>query len=315
MRESSVTTDHSSMFFFKSPLLPVIVCSLLWGSAFPAIKTVYQNWDIQGLQRSLSFIFLFAGVRFCLSGVGLLIFGKNLKNELRITSWKLIAGLALAQTFIQYVFFYQAVSVSSASLTALLVATGSFWWMILAPLIQKTPWPSPTQWFGLVLGGLGVVLAIYEPGAGAGNPILGAFFMLTATASGAIALIIFAKIKPTMSAINATGLSLLIGGIGLTVIGGQALRDIGKMFDLSAILATFWLAFVSATAFSIWNHLSTIFPVTLLASYRFLIPVCGVLEALVLLKTESPGWGLIAGGSLVITSMLLAKHTSSERTN
>ena len=203
------------MFFFKSPLLPVIVCSLLWGSAFPAIKTVYQNWDIQGLQRSLSFIFLFAGVRFCLSGVGLLIFGENLKNELRVTSWKLIAGFALAQTFIQYLFFYQAVSVSSASLAALLVATGSFWWMILAPLIQKTPWPSPTQWFGLVLGGLGVVLAIYEPGAGAGNPILGAFFMLTATASGAIALIIFAKIKPTMSAINATGLSLLLGGIGL----------------------------------------------------------------------------------------------------
>lgn len=315
MPESSVTTDYSSMFFFKSPLLPVIVCSLLWGSAFPAIKTVYQNWDIQGLQRSLSFIFLFAGVRFCLSGVGLLIFGENLKNELRVTSWKLIAGFALAQTFIQYVFFYQAVSVSSASLTALLVATGSFWWMILAPLIQKIPWPSPTQWFGLVLGGLGVVLAIYKPGAGAGNPILGAFFMLTATASGAIALIIFAKIKPTMSAINATGLSLLLGGIGLALIGGQALRDIGKMFDLSAILATFWLAFVSATAFSIWNHLSTIFPVTLLASYRFLIPVCGVLEALVLLKTESPGWGLIVGGSLVITSMLLAKHTSSKRTN
>ena len=303
------------MFFFKSPLLPVIVCSLLWGSAFPAIKTVYQNWDIQGLQRSLSFIFLFAGVRFCLSGVGLLIFGENLKNELRVTSWKLIAGFALAQTFIQYVFFHQAVSVSSASLTALLVATGSFWWMILAPLIQKTPWPSPTQWFGLVLGGLGVVLAIYKPGAGAGNPILGAFFMLTATASGAIALIIFAKIKPTMSAINATGLSLLLGGIGLTLIGGQALRDIGKMFDLSAILATFWLAFVSATAFSIWNHLSTIFPVTLLASYRFLIPICGVFEALVFLKTELAGWGLMIGGILVVTSMVLAKNNSSDRKN
>lgn len=313
MRESPVATDHSPVLFFKSPLLPVMVCSLLWGSAFPVIKTVYQNWDIQGLQRSLPIIFLFAGVRFCFSGVGLLIFGKNLKNELRITSWRLIAGLTLAQTFIQYVFFYQAISISSASLAALLVATGSFWWMILAPLIQKTPWPSPTQWFGLVLGGLGVVLAIYKPGAGAGNPILGAFFMLTATASGATALIIFSKIKPTMSAINATGISLLLGGIGLILIGGKALRDIEEMFDLPVTLATFWLAFVSATAFSIWNHLSTIFPVTLLASYRFLIPVCGVLEALVLLKTESPGWGLIVGGVLVITSMLIAKRTSSER--
>ena len=299
------------MFFFKSPLLPALVCALLWGSAFPAIKTVYQHWDLQGLQRSLPIIFLFAGARFCLSGAGLLVLGGNLKKELRTTSWKLIAGLALAQTFIQYVFFYQAVSVSSASLTALLVATGSFWWMILAPLLQKTPWPTPVQWFGLALGGLGVVLAIYKPGAGAGNPILGALFMLTATASGAAALIIFAKLKPTMSAINATGLSLLLGGIGLALIGGQALPNITTMFDLPVVAATFWLAFVSATAFSIWNHLSTIFPVTLLASYRFLIPVCGVLEALVLLKTESPGWGLVIGGALVVTSMILAKRTKT----
>ncbi len=302
-------------FFFKSPLLPALICSLLWGSAFPAIKTVYQYWDGQGLQKSLPIIFLFAGVRFCLSGAGLLILGRNLKKEIRTTSWKLVAALALTQTFIQYVFFYQAVSVSSASLAALLVATGSFWWMILAPLIQKTPWPSPIQWSGLLLGGLGVVLAIYKPGAGAGNPVLGALFMLTATGSGAAALIIFAKLKPTISAINATGLSLLLGGIGLALLGVQALPKIATMFDAPVILATFWLAFVSATAFSIWNHLSTIFPVTLLASYRFLIPVCGVLEALLLLKTESPGWGLVVGGILVVTSMILAKRTSSGRAN
>ena len=299
------------MFFFKSPLLPALVCALLWGSAFPAIKTVYQHWEALGLQRSLPIIFLFAGVRFCLSGSGLLILGGNLKHELRNTSWTLIAGLALTQTFIQYVFFYQSVSVSSASLTALLVATGSFWWMILAPLLQKTPWPTPIQWFGLFLGGLGVILAIYKPGAGAGNPVLGAVFMLTATGSGAIALIIFARLKPTMSAINATGLSLLLGGIGLALIGVRALPNINTMFDLPVVAATLWLAFVSATAFSIWNHLSTIFPVTLLASYRFLIPVCGVLEALVLLKTESPGWGLVIGGALVVTSMILAKRTST----
>ena len=79
---------------------------------------------------------------------------------------------------------------------------------------------------------------------------------------------------------------------------------------LTVIIATLWLAFVSATAFSIWNHLSTLFPVTLLASYRFLIPVCGVLEAILLLKAESPGWGLAIGGLLVAFSMILAKRTS-----
>lgn len=298
------------MFSGKSPLLPVLICSLLWGSAFPAIKTVYQHWENNGLERSLPVIFLFAGVRFVLAGGGLLFLGNNLKLEIKATPWRLIAGFALTQTFIQYVFFYQSVSVSSASLTALLVATGSFWWMLLAPLIQKTPWPSRLQWFGLILGGIGVSLAIYKPGAGAGNPLLGAIYMITATGSGALALIIFSHLKPTMSAINATGLSLFIGGIGLVGIGSRALHGLPEMFDLTVVIATFWLAFVSATAFSIWNHLSTLFPVTMLASYRFLIPICGVLEAIILLKAESPGWGLALGGLLVILSMILAKRTN-----
>ena len=298
------------MLVFRSPLFPVLVCSLLWGSAFPVIKMVYQHWENQGLTRTLPLIFLFAGIRFSLAGTGLLILGKNIKAELRATPLKLILGLALTQTLIQYIFFYQSVAVSSASLTALLVATGSFWWMLLAPIIQKTPWPTRVQWAGLALGGAGVSLAIYQPGAGAGNPVLGGIFMLTATASGALAVILFSHLKPTMSAKNATGLSLLLGGLGLAALGLPAFSKMGFLLDGPVILATVWLAFVSATSFSLWNYLSTLFPVTLLASYRFLIPICGVLEALLFLKTESPGWGLITGGSLVIISMLIARQTS-----
>ena len=271
---------------------------------------VYQHWENQGLTRTLPLIFLFAGIRFSLAGTGLLILGKNIKAELRATPLKLILGLALTQTLIQYIFFYQSVAVSSASLTALLVATGSFWWMLLAPIIQKTPWPTPVQWAGLALGGAGVSLAIYQPGAGAGNPVLGGIFMLTATASGALAVILFSHLKPTMSAKNATGLSLLLGGLELAALGLPAFSKMGFLLDGPVILATVWLAFVSATSFSLWNYLSTLFPVTLLASYRFLIPICGVLEALLFLKTESPGWGLITGGSLVIISMLIARQTS-----
>lgn len=299
------------MLLFRSPLVPVLICALLWGSAFPVIKTVYQHWENQGFTRTLPLIFLFAGIRFSIAGIGLLMIGKNFRSELRSTPIKSILGLALTQTFIQYVFFYQSVAVSSASLTALLVATGSFWWMILAPLIQKTPWPTSTQWAGLVMGGVGVSLAIHQPGDGAGNPLLGGVFMLTATASGALAVILFAHLKPTMSAKNATGISLLLGGLGLAALGAPAFSTITFLLDGPVILATLWLAFVSATAFSIWNYLSTLFPVTLLASYRFLIPICGVLEALIILKSESPGWGLVVGGSLVIISMFIARRTTA----
>ncbi len=298
------------MPFFRRPLLPVLICALLWGSSFPVIKLVFQHWNKQGLLVSLPVLLLFAGARFSIAGLGLLAVGKDLRCQITTTPWKPLAGLALTQTFFQYLFLYQAIAISSASLTALLVATGSFWWMILAPLILKGPKPSPSQWGGLVLGGTGVCLAVYAPGAGAGNPLLGAALMLTATASGAIGIILFSMIKPTMSSINATGLSLLLGGLALIGSGAQALHSLGEMFTPTVLLATLWLSFVSAAAFSMWNHLSTIFPVTLLASYRFLIPVCGVIESLLFLTGESPGWGLLVGGTLVIISMVIAKRST-----
>lgn len=298
------------MPLFRRPLLPALICALLWGSAFPVIKTVYNLWSEQGLQITLPVLLLFAGTRFSVAGLGLLTLGRGICLQIKATSWKLLAGLTLTQTYLQYVFLYQAIAISGASLTALLVATGSFWWMILAPLILKGPRPSSIQWAGLILGGVGVSLAVYAPGAGAGNPLLGATFMLTATASGAIGIILFSKIKPTMSSINATGFSLLLGGLALIASGSRALGSLGEMFTPPVLLATLWLSFVSAAAFSIWNHLSTIFPVTLLASYRFLIPVCGVIESLLFLSGESPGWGLVVGGVLVITSMVVAKRST-----
>ena len=288
----------------RSLYLPVLVCALLWGSAFPAIKTVYSHWEATGFERTVPAVLLFAGVRFVIAGAGLLLVGKKLRAETRATPTRWLIALALTQTFLQYVCFYQAVAVSSASLTALLVSTGSFWWVILAPIFTAEPRAGARQWMGLLLGGVGVTLAVYAPGAQTGAPVLGAVLMVLATGAGALGVITFKKIQPTMSARNATGLSLLFGGLALVGTGAAAIPQLGEMFDLKTSLLTLWLAFVSAAAFSLWNWLSTRHPVSVLAGYRFLIPVFGVLEALILLPGETAGWGLVIGGSLVLVSLI-----------
>ena len=84
-------------------------------------------------------------------------------------------------------------------------------------------------------------------------------------------LIVFQGLNSSMSAINATGLSLFIGGLGLTALGSPSLPELTRIFSAPVVFATLWLAFVSAAAFSLWNHLSTLYPVTLLSSYRFLV--------------------------------------------
>jgi drug/metabolite transporter (DMT)-like permease len=296
---------------FKKPpaLLMALVCALLWGSAFPVIKSVYLHWKENGVQVGLFEIWLFAGVRFTISGLGLLPTAKNPLAELRATPLRLTVGFALSQTFFQYVFFYLAVFASGGALAAMLVATGSFWWMLLAPLATNgAAWPNRWQWLALGVGGVGVTMAVYAPGVGAGQPLLGAGLQLAATFCGAVGVILFGKIKPTMGSRAATGTSLALGGLGLILLAFPAWGRLAELFDGFVLAWTLWLAFVSAAAFSLWNHLSTLYPVPLLASYRFLIPVCGVVESLLFLKTESAGWGLIVGGLLVVGSIVWAQR-------
>ena len=184
--------------------------------------------------------------------------------------------------------------------------------MILAPVMLGTVWPNLRQWFILVVGAIGVALAVYAPGSGAGSPLLGAICIMLATFFGAIGIIVVSKVKATMGSRAATGFALFLGGVGLCLVAAPAWGHITLLFDGYVIIVTVWLALVSALAFAVWNHLSTQYPVPLLASCRFLIPVSGVLQSLLLLPGESAGWGLVVGGLLVIGSMLVATLTKRE---
>jgi drug/metabolite transporter (DMT)-like permease len=94
----------------------------------------------------------------------------------------------------------------------------------------------------------------------------------------------------------------------LLACGAGAFPRAAQLMSPPVIGLTVWLAFVSAAAFGLWNHLSTKHPVPLMAGYRFLIPLCGMTESLLLLKGETAGWGLIVGAVLVLGSLVLAQR-------
>lgn len=292
-------------------LLPfaVLLCALLWGSAFPGIKGIYADWEDNGIEVTLSNRLLVAGVRFAIAGFALLLLTKQPWQELKRAPKFRIAGFALTQTFFQYLFFYTALAVSSATLGGILAATGSLWWIVLAPLLLKTVWPNRHQCFLLTLGVIGVLMAVYKPGAGSGDPVLGALLFVIASFSGTLAVIILQGIIPTMSSRAATGFSLFIGGLLLCIAGIPAWLDFARLFTPKVVLLTAYLAVVSAAGFGIWNYLTTLFPVNLLAGYRFLIPVCAVIESSIFVEGESPGVGIFVGGFLVILSVIGLQRT------
>lgn len=290
----------------------VLICALLWGSAFPGIKAIFSEWERLGVEASFSNRLLLAGIRFIIGGSILLIMAKQPWKEWKQTPKGSLILFALMQTFIQYLFFYSALAVSSAVMGGLLVATGSFWWLILAPIILKSPWPNQKQWMLIGLGALGVLFAVYRPGAGSGNPTLGALLFCLSTLSGSIGIIVLQRVLPSMGARAATGYGLFIGGIMLTLSGVAAWPEIVQLFSPKVILLTAYLAVVSAIGFGLWNHLTQLFPVNLLAGYRFLVPVCAVIESSLLVTGESPGIGIWLGGAIVIASVVGLQRSSAQ---
>ncbi len=282
----------------------VLACALLWGSAFPAIKAIYAEWQSAGMEPTMPNRFVLAGVRFMIGGAALLIIARKPLQELAKTSFVSLLAFACAQTYIQYALFYTALAISSAVLGGLLVGSGSIWWLVLAPLLLKSPWPSSRQWGFIGLGAAGVLLAVYRPGAGSGQAVLGAVLFCLCTLSGALGLILLQKILKTMGARSATGYGLLIGGILFMLSGISAWPEMQALFSSKVILLTLYLAFVSAFGFGLWNYLTSIFPVNLLAGYRFLVPVCAVIESSLLVSGETPGYGIWLGGVMVIVSLI-----------
>jgi len=282
----------------------VLMIALLWGSAFPAIKAIYAEWSVMGVEPDMPNRLVLAGVRFMLGGAVLLLLAKHPLKEWKETSKWSLFGFACAQTYVQYVLFYTALAVSSAVLGGLLVGSGSIWWLLLAPLLLKTPWPSRWQWGFISLGALGVVLAVYRPGAGSGQPVWGGVLFCLCTLSGSLGLIVLQKILKTMGAKAATGYGLFLGGVMFMISGVSAWPDLATLFTPKIMLLTAYLAFVSALGFGLWNHLTSLFPVNLLAGYRFLVPICAVVESSLFVSGESPGVGIWIGGVLVMASLL-----------
>jgi drug/metabolite transporter (DMT)-like permease len=284
---------------FRLPLL-AFVCALLWGSAFPVIKIVYAGWESNSLELRLCF----AGIRFIMAGLLILPFCGRSTWYFRGAWLKWLLLLAFTQTFLQYVFFYSGLAVSSGVLGAVLVGTGSLWWIVLAPILLKSSRPKGRHLWVVFVGLTGVVIAVYAPGIGSGNPLVGTGLFLGATLSGALAAIVIIPLSKWMDVRLATSGSLFIGGVGLLLCGGRALPSFIEMADARLLLTTLYLAGVSAGAFGIWNWLVGEYSVNVLAGYRFLIPLSGAVQSVLFIAGESPGPGIVFGGFIILGSLI-----------
>lgn len=270
----------SNKNFFQRPI-PLLLCAViataLWGSAIPAIKIGY---DLFGITDSSAYTkFVFAGIRFVIAGVIVIIFDCISKKSLVLPKKEELGGivlLGLVQTTLEYIFFYLSLIYLSGVKGSILNSIGNFFAVILAHFAFANDKINSKKFIGCLLGFCGVVFCCFEEGLDLSFKFQGDGFILIAAFCFALGSVITKFVTKKSDSVTVTGWQLTIGGLVLMAVG---LVFGGKITfpSIQAVLMLVYLAVISSCAFTIWAQLLKYNPVGKISVYCFLNPCFGVI--------------------------------------
>ncbi len=282
---NNVIIKEPEKFFTKNYIvcLGAILCCILWGTAFPCVKIGYKLFDVN--TESVPSLMLFAGTRFALAGLLVIIFGCIIKKRFIVPKAKNLWRVGLVsvfQTIAQYTFFYIGLAHTAGVKASVLNGLGVFFTIIAACFIFRTERFNLIKLLGCLLGFGGVILINLGGDFSFTFTLLGEGFVIFSGLSAAIAsglVKIFSKHEDTTAL---CGYQFLFGGIVLAIIGlsfGGAYRpvSVGSYFML------LYLGFLSAFAFTLQGFLLKYNPVSKVAVFKSTNPLFGaVFSAIVL---------------------------------
>ncbi len=297
--------------FFARPLLVVALatlCCLLWGSSYPAIKTGYALLGIT--QQDIPSKLVYAGYRFLLAGIGVALAAWLLQKKFPVLprgQLRQVFLLGIAQTSLQYVFFYIGLAYTTGVRASILNATTTFFSVLLAHFLYKDDRLSARKAVGCALG-LAGVLAVNADASllGSGVSLQGEGFIVLAAFVLSAASIYGKRVSQRMDAMTMTAWQLAIGGLVLLAAGYLTGGSLGRL-DLTSSLLLLYLAALSAVAFTLWSLLLKHNPVGLVSMFAFLVPLFGAalsgiwLDEDVLTWTNLAALVLVCGGVLLVT--------------
>lgn len=276
-------------FFRSTPNIIglAILCTLLWGSAFPAVKIGYQLFAIA--TADVPDKLLFAGLRFGSSGLLILVFAGLTARAWPLPPVSAMPGLlprllvlGLLQTTLQYVFFYTGLANTTGVNSSILTSSGIFLSFGIAHFLYANDRLSPARILGCLAGLAGVILVAMPQsafGAAAGAlqwhfNSLGDGFIILSAFFGAIGQIYNKQLSGRLSPMLLSGWQLLWGGLVL-ILAGLLSGGSLPVVTPTGLLLLLYMALLSAVAFTVWAYLFKYNTVGKISVYQFLIPIFG----------------------------------------
>ena len=283
-------------------------CCLLWGSAYPAVKSGYALFNIAA--NDIPSKLVFAGYRFIPAGlVLLLIAALTKKNIFALTPRALgqLTLLGLTQTTLQYVLFYTGLAYTTGVKSAILNATGTFFSVLLAHYLYKNDRLSANKLIGCTVGFVGVMVVNFRDGLLTFDfTLLGEGFVVIAAFAFSAASIYGKRISQQMDSVVMAGYQLAIGGVALLLIGWATGGTLSG-FTVKSTALIVYMVVLSAAAFALWSILLKYNRVSMVTAFNFMIPVFGALLSALFLGETILEWKnaaallLVCGGIWMVT--------------
>ena len=284
--------------------LLALLCCALWGSAFPCIKIGYEMFSIPSDAAGMQI--LFAGYRFTLAGILTILFGSFLERRILFPKRQAIGKvwkLAMLQTVFQYVFFYIGLAHTSGVKGAIIVGTNSLAAILMASLVFHQEKLTKQKIVGCLAGLAGVIAANLN-GGGIDLAVQwnGEGFVFLSVLSYACSSAAIKKYAQTENPVMLSGYQFFTGGMIMigcgAVMGAKALH-----FTPASMGMLFYLAFLSAVAYTVWGILLKYNSVSKVTIYGFMNPVIGVLLCALLLGEGEQAFALKNVVALLLVSV------------
>ena len=253
-----------------------VLCTVLWGTAYPTIKYGYTAMALTATADKL----MFAGVRFFLAG--LMVFAFTWVKQKRVPRLprEKIGGVALygvLQTGLMYIFNYIGVANTTATKTSVITAASAFFAVLLAPLFFRERL-TVLKLIGIPIGVCGIMLVNTE-GLG-GFSLTGEGLVLLSAVLNTAGSFVGKRVSKGI-VMESSAYQLMIGG-GLILLTAFVMG--GRMpLSPTAIWLTLYLAFVSAAAFTLWTALLVRYEAGQILVFNALIPITGAIWSFVIL--------------------------------
>lgn len=291
-----------------------VVCTFLWGSAFPVLKL--SNTELQIAAHDPIAQIVFAGMRFLLAGLillGFIFFTKRSQLKVKRAQLGVLILFGIIQTAVQYYFFYIGLANVSGIQGAILSSSGIFLAVILAHFYYKNDHLNRKKALGILAGFAGIIIANWGQEFQFDFQLMGEGFMILAGLTSAVATIMTKELANDISPVTLTGWQLTIGAILLLIIGVPQLEEGAMMFTGFGWGLLMYAAILSSIAFALWTTVLKYNKAGEVSIYHFLTPVFGTILSAWLVPGESLNLMVVAAIGFVAFGIVMMNYSKKEQ--